>query len=130
MLFASISTLVLVLSLSVQGASPGRDQHGMAGSPYDPLTSSQGTSAQSFVDQAAAGSTVTVLPGVYPSGLRLNKPLIVKLKGVVLTSVVDAKGSILVEGTRGWLSLRISRRCWSLMWAKSLPASASRAVAT
>jgi hypothetical protein len=59
------------------------------------------TSAQAFVDQAPAGSSVVIPPGIYSGGLRLNKPLTVNLKGVVLTSVVDAKGFVLVDNTPG-----------------------------
>jgi hypothetical protein len=58
-------------------------------------------SAQSFVDAAAPGSSVTVPPGTYPGGLRIAKPLTVNLKGVTLTGIVDRKGVILVDNTPG-----------------------------
>jgi len=58
-------------------------------------------SAQAIVDKAPAGSSVVVPPGIYPGGLRVNKPLTINLKGVVLTSVVDAKGFVLVDNTPG-----------------------------
>jgi len=66
--------------------------------PGLPMTT---VAAQSFVDPAAAGSSVVVPPGIYAGGLRLNKPLTVNLKGVVLTNVVDNKGFVLIENTRG-----------------------------
>ena len=66
--------------------------------PGSPMTTA---SAQAFVDKAAAGSSVVVPPGIYAGGLRLNKPLTINLKGVVLTSVIDAKGFVLVDNTPG-----------------------------
>ena len=66
--------------------------------PGSPMTT---VSAQAIVDKAPAGSSVVVPPGIYPGGLRVNKPLTINLKGVVLTSVVDAKGFVLVDNTPG-----------------------------
>ena len=59
------------------------------------------SSAQRFVDRAAPGSSVVIPPGIYTGGLRLNKPITVKLQGVVLTGVVDEKGFVLVDNTPG-----------------------------
>ena len=56
--------------------------------------------AQSFVDQAT-GASVVIPPGIYSGGLRLNRPLTVNLRGVVLTGVVDGKGFVLVDNTPG-----------------------------
>ena len=62
-------------------------------------------SAQSFVDAAPAGSTVTIPPGLYPGFLTISKPLRVIMDGVTLSSaghgvvhVLNANGPVTIEG--------------------------------
>jgi len=93
---ASISSFAALNSAPVRGASPGLNQHGFTATAGSPRAS-----AQAYIDRARPGSSVVVPAGIYPGGLRLNKPLTVNLKGVVLTGVVDGKGFVLIENTPG-----------------------------
>ena len=62
--------------------------------------------AQSFIDAAPAGSTVTIPAGVYARGIEIRKPLTVKLDGVTFGSaaglgvvyVNSPDGPVVIEG--------------------------------
>lgn len=54
-------------------------------------------SAQSFIDAAPEGSTVTIPPGLYAQGIRIAKDLTVKLDGVAFGSAFGNKANVLVE---------------------------------
>jgi hypothetical protein len=56
------------------------------------------TDPQALINKAAAGSTVTIPPGIYGKGIRIQKSLTVKLAGVSLRGVTDQKGIINIAG--------------------------------
>src|SRR5436190_9170155 len=56
--FAFVSTLVLILSLSVQGASPDLNQHGLTGSWFDPAKNGQGIELEVFPNLVAPGTSL------------------------------------------------------------------------
>lgn len=65
-----------------------RDMPGMELTEEDP---------QSLINQATAGSTVTIPPGLYTRGLYVDKPLTLKLKGARFWGVAKRKGIINVR---------------------------------
>lgn len=52
---------------------------------------------QSLINQAEPGSVVTIPPGIYSTGLYVNKPLTVKLAGVVLMGIARDRAVINVN---------------------------------
>ena len=57
-------------------------------------------SAQSYIDAAPDGSNVTIPPGLYPEGIRIDKNLTVELTGARFERPVDGKANVLVENAK------------------------------
>lgn len=53
---------------------------------------------QTLIDAAAPGSTVTIPPGIYAHGIRIDKSLTVNLKDVQLWGLKDRKGIVNIQG--------------------------------
>ncbi len=59
----------------------------------------EATDPQTFIDNAKAGSEVTIPPGIYTHGIYVNKSLTVNLSGVELHGVEGGKGVVSIECT-------------------------------
>lgn len=62
------------------------------------VTPIERTDPQTFIDAAAPGSTVTIPPGIYAHGIRIDKSLTVNLKDVQLWGLKDRKGIVNIQG--------------------------------
>ncbi|MGH1374035.1 MAG: hypothetical protein ACRBBW_18490 [Cellvibrionaceae bacterium] len=56
---------------------------------------------QQYIKKAAPYSRIKIPPGLYPSGLKINKPLTVDLAGVTLMAVSGGKGMLNIDAKDG-----------------------------
>lgn len=56
--------------------------------------------AQSYIDAAPQGSTVTIPPGLYAKGIEIDKDLTVNLAGVMFEIPVGGKANVLVQNPK------------------------------
>jgi hypothetical protein len=61
---------------------------------------------QKIVDRAEENSTLKLPAGLYPYGLRINKPLTLDLEGVELMEVSGGKGLLNINNTNGRVTIR------------------------
>lgn len=66
------------------------DVEGVEASTVDP---------QEYIDAAKPGEEVTIPPGVYRKGIRVDKPLTVRMEGVTFRGAVDRKGAVVVNSS-------------------------------
>ena len=65
-------------------------------------------SAQSYIDTAPEGSHVTIPPGLYAQGIRIDKDLRVNLTGARFERPVDDKANVLVENAKRRITVVIT----------------------
>ncbi|MFC6669006.1 hypothetical protein [Marinobacterium aestuariivivens] len=76
--------------------------------PEDPKFGRQlsDTNIQKIVDRALENSTVKLPAGLYPYGLRIDKPMTLDLEGVELMEVSGSKGMLNIVNNGGLLTIR------------------------